>query len=87
MKTNTTSTTQKLFVLNELSKQIDLNLFYKFTVDNDNEYVTFHAYYNFDLYDLLQDKFGSSKTYVFRHEIMFVFLTETIQIILTLKNN
>ena len=87
MKTNTTSTTQKLFVLNELSKQIDLNLFYKFTVCNDIEDVTLYADYNFDLYDLLQNKFGSSKTYVFKHEIMLVFSTETIQIILTLKNN
>ena len=86
MKTITTSTTQKLFVLNELSKKIDLNLFNRFIAFDDIETVNLYADYNFDLYDLLKNKFGLTKTYVHPFEIQLVFLTETIQIILTLKN-
>jgi hypothetical protein len=86
MKTITTSTTQKLFVLNELAKKIDLNLFNRFIAFDDIETVNLYADYNFDLYDLLKDKFGLPKTYVHPFEIQLIFSTETIQIILTLKN-
>lgn len=88
MKPITTSTTQKLFVLNELSKKIDLNLFNKFISFEEDERIHLYAKYNYDLYHFIKSIYGDPETYLSpTNRIDFTFTTETIQITLQVNTN
>ena len=78
--------TQKLFILNEVAKTVDINFFDSIYI-NDNDLIMFIGKYNYNMYQKLYDSLGKPKTYYFESSIQTVFTTETIQIILELNTN
>jgi hypothetical protein len=85
MKTKT-KLTQQLFVLNQLSEQIDLNLFDRITIAKTYS-IMIAAKYNVELYKYLKNKYGEPITICNSTTIDLVFSTEVIRIILEVQLN
>lgn len=77
--------TQKLFILNELSKTVDLNLFNQIDFNFDNEQIELSANYNYDLCQLLNKTFGMPKTYFRQKAVHLIYESETAIFILIIE--
>ena len=76
--------TQQLFILNELSKEIDINLF------NDiifGEKIVLFTNYDYDFYKKLKNRYGKSRTNFKIDNINVIFETETIIITIIAELN
>jgi hypothetical protein len=78
--------TQKLFILNELSKTVDLNLFDKIYFYPGIEKIQLSANYRYRLYELLYKTYGKPKTYFFETCAHVVFESETITFVLIIED-
>lgn len=74
--------TQKLFILNELSKTIDLNLFHQIDFNFNNEQIELSSNYNYDLCQLLNKTYGTPKTYFWQKAVHIIYESETAIFIL-----
>jgi hypothetical protein len=81
-----TCNTQKLFILNELSKTVDLNLFDKIYFYPGIEKIQLSANYRYLIYELLKNKYGKPKTYFFENFVHVVFDSETITFVLMIED-
>jgi hypothetical protein len=75
-----TKKTQQLFVLNELAKQINLNIFQDIIF---GEKIVLFTNYNFMFYEKCRSHYGKPRTHFFDNHFDIIFETEVIIITLT----
>lgn len=77
--------TQKLFILNEVAKTIDLNLFYEINLHVDNEQVELIAKYNYRLNKLLEKTYGKPQICLWERAIHLIYESETATFVIIIQ--